>query len=808
MSDNIVPNNNTEEEVIESFREYPGFTKGDNTSKLTSFSALNRDNKNIHNQIFSDLPDTNKNINVKRGYKLKFDGNKEKIDSYFYNENPGDAGRCYRECRDLLVGEKGKKYNPCAAFEYNKSTKDCLLYNSIPNNFTPDQNFVSGNKVNYKFSIKNLYGGTSDNVKSRIGSQMIYKKLNIADNNPKNNLNKCLDTVYSKTEFKTTLVFYIHNGRWDGTGALDRVVLRKGNEEVCDPISLSGRNFAKGSVTSIDITWLMKSNVADNFHYSVGNDGVRIARIDFFLNFDGVKQKMFSVTGNRWVKRSSSSFNFPIKIDLKSLSFPLNAEKEFIGSGQYDNRIMKFDGYKNNELDRILKSRNWAIETVIAINGESRHWRNIFHYGNRNGTRRPAMWIWPRRRWLMHFCIDTNRRSNHYFNFWIPRSERVDRKKLKIRYEYTEYFWPDSRVHGFIISVSCNNKHIGNWNYWNCRLYRATLNNFYIKDPWYGHRNSYAVDYVKFSKPELIKMTTGRGRGVAENANVFNNMVKNLKPPFYFIRLGYYGYSGDYRYIVYKRLTSPKGIDFYKLFHTDWFNQSRGIRNKFNVDFELYSNIQDAKEGKGRWKFCNFNDPGIGFPRDCGINRRRIRGYQWQSKSRGGRVTWSLFLMKNQDEFVDLSPADVVKKKVEGYEADPYCVYKNTENKSNIYNSNLKAIHSHNDESAKEDAAKINVGLADFKEDAELMKELSGDMNDTVVNERLARNYLGEADNIKKANKPPDPILADITGLKKAVGKSTVMENFDNKSSCNTKVCMIALFVIICLVIFLILFRN
>ena len=39
--------------------------------------------------------------------------------------------------------------------------------------------------------------------------------------------------------------------------------------------------------------------------------------------------------------------------------------------------------------------------------------------------------------------------------------------------------------------------------------------------------------------------------------------------------------------------------------------------------------------------YCNYNDNGIGFPRDCGKNGGV--GGQWNSKTRGGhKVTWKV----------------------------------------------------------------------------------------------------------------------------------------------------------------------
>ena len=42
--------------------------------------------------------------------------------------------------------------------------------------------------------------------------------------------------------------------------------------------------------------------------------------------------------------------------------------------------------------------------------------------------------------------------------------------------------------------------------------------------------------------------------------------------------------------------------------------------NKLGENFQLYSSLEDAKEDKNRWKYCNYDESsvGIGFPYDCG----------------------------------------------------------------------------------------------------------------------------------------------------------------------------------------------
>ena len=61
------------------------------------------------------------------------------------------------------------------------------------------------------------------------------------------------------------------------------------------------------------------------------------------------------------------------------------------------------------------------------------------------------------------------------------------------------------------------------------------------------------------------------------------------------------------------------------------------------------------EEKKNRWKFCNFNDPGVGFMRDCGshgpvggkwISITRNRGFGWQE--------WSFSVTTNKYEFDQL----------------------------------------------------------------------------------------------------------------------------------------------------------
>ena len=53
----------------------------------------------------------------------------------------------------------------------------------------------------------------------------------------------------------------------------------------------------------------------------------------------------------------------------------------------------------------------------------------------------------------------------------------------------------------------------------------------------------------------------------------------------------------------------------------DWFDKVNGVQfNVLRKDFNLYSTYEDAKADNYPWTECNYNDHGIGFPRDCGPN--------------------------------------------------------------------------------------------------------------------------------------------------------------------------------------------
>ena len=82
---------------------------------------------------------------------------------------------------------------------------------------------------------------------------------------------------------------------------------------------------------------------------------------------------------------------------------------------------------------------------------------------------------------------------------------------------------------------------------------------------------------------------------------------------------------------VYKRISPiPSGFNAYKIFTYTWARAN----NQLNVDFEIYDSLADLKSGQGKWQYCDYDDPDVGYPRNCGKTNRV--GNNWFSMP-GGR---------------------------------------------------------------------------------------------------------------------------------------------------------------------------
>ena len=84
-------------------------------------------------------------------------------------------------------------------------------------------------------------------------------------------------------------------------------------------------------------------------------------------------------------------------------------------------------------IDNLLEKEGWEISTDISISDTSGQWRNLFHYGNNDETRAPAMWIFKNQHWKLHFRIKTTSNWNDGLDFNIPEEFRNPGQTFNVR---------------------------------------------------------------------------------------------------------------------------------------------------------------------------------------------------------------------------------------------------------------------------------------------------------------------------------------------------------------------------------------
>ena len=87
--------------------------------------------------------------------------------------------------------------------------------------------------------------------------------------------------------------------------------------------------------------------------------------------------------------------------------------------------------------------------------------------------------------------------------------------------------------------------------------------------------------------------------------------------------------NDDYKEMYYRRYTLTGSFAVYDYMKQNWMSTN----NIINQDFGLFSTYADALNRANAWQYCNYDDRGVGFPRDCGI----VGGVGWQWNSWSSR---------------------------------------------------------------------------------------------------------------------------------------------------------------------------
>ena len=98
----------------------------------------------------------------------------------------------------------------------------------------------------------------------------------------------------------------------------------------------------------------------------------------------------------------------------------------------------------------------------------------------------------------------------------------------------------------------------------------------------------------------------------------------------------------SHRMIYYRRFTDVHTFDIYS-YLKDW----RSDHNELNIDFALYSSLEDAIRDSGRWEYCNFDKKDIGAFRECGESKKKKHQYVSNKKTMK-KARFSIYSCTNQ----------------------------------------------------------------------------------------------------------------------------------------------------------------
>eukprot|EP01041_Mallomonas_annulata_P002535 gene2535-4943_t len=140
------------------------------------------------------------------------------------------------------------------------------------------------------------------------------------------------------------------------------------------------------------------------------------------------------------------------------------------------------------------------------------------------------------------------------------------------------------------------------------------------------YSNGYAIytdtNGEKISFPlERDSSSTGTGDWIQILSNRDGEVVLNygqnaINNVFLSYGTGIFKYViSGYIYNFYKRI-SNKDFDLYSNLAQMWSDNN----NILNEDFQMFSTYEDLINGNAPWQYCNYNDNGVGYLRDCGPN--------------------------------------------------------------------------------------------------------------------------------------------------------------------------------------------
>ena len=158
---------------------------------------------------------------------------------------------------------------------------------------------------------------------------------------------------------------------------------------------------------------------------------------------------------------------------------------EYIGKNTTTNSVSKQGA-------PALSGNHYIITSVITIQNETGGWKNIYHYGNNNGERMPALWLYHNNVWSCHFRVTTYAHGNDGMDFTIPPQFRKLNTPITISV-LLDVEGGNSRIIAYVNGMFAGTHVIAS------RPHNYASRKFYIKDPWHK-RDGFNVESVHIRK--------------------------------------------------------------------------------------------------------------------------------------------------------------------------------------------------------------------------------------------------------------------------------------------------------------------
>jgi len=147
----------------------------------------------------------------------------------------------------------------------------------------------------------------------------------------------------------------------------------------------------------------------------------------------------------------------------------------------------------------------------------------------------------------------------------------------------------------------------------------------------------------KYQAPDIEGWTMLYGRGFNYSPNSNPDLWNSIDAGSYVRRICSSCHRDSHKDIIYKRLSAGGTIDYFDMFLQNWFSDPEGDgKNIRGSDFNLFSSFEDAQNNNNPWTFCNYNDGGVGFPRDCGPTGHV--GNEWNTMRGWGETDFAFYL--------------------------------------------------------------------------------------------------------------------------------------------------------------------